>query len=81
MVELCLEIITSGRRSRYGDVQTQICQREKGHSGKHDAFYYLRELSASNPAVYNKIIRDATKTTGAAWKSEYGGPKYLNQRV
>lgn len=81
MVELCLEIITNGRKSRYGDVQTQICQREKGHNGKHDAFYYLRELSNSNPAVYNKIVRDATKTTGATWKSEDAGPNRISRWV
>ena len=75
MLELCLQKIPS--RSKFDDVQPHLCQREKGHSGSHDEFPFLRELKASHPSVANKIKRDATMTTGAAWKSEEAGPNRI----
>ncbi len=74
MLELCLKTIN--HRSRY-KIQPRLCQREKGHSGDHDEFPFVRELASSYPSVAKKIIRDATMTTGAAWKSEDAGPNRI----
>jgi len=75
MLELCLQQIPS--RSKYDKIQPRLCQREKGHAGRHDEFPFLREFQSSYPAVANKIKRDATMTTGAAWKSEAAGPNRI----
>jgi hypothetical protein len=37
----------------------------------------LRELAREYPTIANKIKRDATMTTGAAWKSEEAGPNRI----
>lgn len=75
MPNLCLAIIAS--RSKYGDVQARLCQREEGHSGKHDERPFLRELTRTHPQVANKIVRDSIMTTGASWKSEDAGPNRI----
>ena len=75
MIELCLQRISG--RSKYDRIQPRLCQREQGHDGPHDEFPFLRELAASHPAVAQKIKRDATITTGAAWKSEEAGPNRI----
>jgi hypothetical protein len=75
MIEFCLQEIPT--RSKYGEVQPRLCQREKGHAGAHDEFPFLRELTIIHPSVANKIKRDATMTTGAAWKSEDAGPNRI----
>jgi hypothetical protein len=75
MPDLCLTVITS--RSKYHEIQARLCQRERGHAGRHDERPFLRDLLASNPQVANKIIRDAIMTTGAAWKSEDAGPNRI----
>ena len=81
MFELCLELMTNNRNSRYARVQSHLCQKEKGHLGKHDAFPFLAELKVSHPSIAKKIERDATKTTGAAWKSEDAGPNRVSRWV
>ncbi|MDX6575143.1 MAG: hypothetical protein QOE96_1096 [Blastocatellia bacterium] len=75
MLDLCLSVIAS--RSKYDRIQAKLCQREKGHSGKHDEKPFLRELIKTNPQVANKIVRDAIMTTGASWKSEGAGPNRI----
>jgi len=75
MPTLCLEKISN--RSIYDDIQPRLCQRLKGHSGKHQEFPYLVQLQEQYPSVANKIKRDATMTTGAAWKSEEAGPNRI----
>jgi hypothetical protein len=75
MIELCLEQIQS--RSRYDSIQPHHCQREKGHTGQHDEYPFLRDLMNSHASVANKIKRDATMTTGAAWKSDDAGPNRI----
>lgn len=74
-MEFCLQEIPT--RSKYGKIQSHLCQREKGHPGAHDEFPFLRELLITHPSVANKIKRDATMTTGAAWKSEDAGPNRI----
>ncbi len=75
MPELCLQKIPS--RSKYDKIQPHLCQCEKGHTGPHAEFPFLLELKTSHPSVANKIRRDATMTTGAAWKSEEAGPNRI----
>ncbi len=75
MLKLCLQEIPS--RSKYNVVQPHLCQRERGHVGRHDEFPFLQGLKISHPSVAQKIKRDATMTTGAAWKSEEAGPNRI----
>ncbi len=75
MLQLCLQPLSS--RSKYDGIQPRLCQRQEGHTGAHDEFPFLRELKAAYPAVAEKIKRDATMTTGAAWKSEEAGPNRI----
>jgi len=75
MIELCLAPIPS--RSKYDKVHPRLCQQERGHSGAHDEFAFLRELDSSHQSVAQKIKRDAVMTTGAAWKSEEAGPNRI----
>lgn len=64
-------------RSQYADVADHCCHRPQGHTGKCDEFPFLRHLQVSNKQVAEKIKRDATMTTGAAWKSEDAGPNRI----
>ncbi len=68
-------------RSKYKDISAKFCYREKGHKGSCDEFHYLAHLEKNFPRVANKIKRDATKTTGAAWKSEDAGPNRIDRWV
>src|SRR5262249_3199832 len=74
-MELCLQRISS--TSRFDEAQHRLCQLVMGHDGKHDEFPYLRHLLGTSPTVAAKIKRDATMTTGAAWKSEDAGPNRI----
>lgn len=75
MNELCHEIISS--RSAYDSIQPKFCQLPKGHSGKHSEFHYLDHLRTIQKSVADKIKRDSTMTTGAAWKSTEAGPNRI----
>lgn len=75
MIELCKEVIAS--RSAYESIQPRLCQLPKGHSGKHGEFHYLEHLRTIQKSVAEKIKRDSTMTTGAAWKSEEAGPNRI----
>lgn len=75
MINLCNEIVSS--RSAYESVQPRLCQLPKGHSGKHSEFHYLDHLRIVQKPVAEKIKRDSTMTTGAAWKSEEAGPNRI----
>lgn len=75
MIKLCREALSS--RSAYGSVQPRLCQLPKGHSGKHSEFHYLDHLRMVQKSVAEKIKRDSTMTTGAAWKSEEAGPNRI----
>lgn len=75
MVQLCGKKLPS--RSKYDAIQGRFCQRDAGHPGRCDEFPYLADLVSSYPAVATKIIRDATMTTGAAWKSDEAGPNRI----
>lgn len=68
-------------RSKYKEIAEKRCDREPGHDGACSEFHYLSDLSKNHPRVANKIKRDATKTTGAAWKSEDAGPNRIDRWV
>lgn len=68
-------------RSKYKEIAEKKCYREHAHQGKCEEFPYLSDLVENHPRVANKIKRDATKTTGAAWKSEDAGPNRIDRWV
>lgn len=68
-------------RGKFADLAEKKCQREHGHSEPCEEFHFLAELADAYPRVANKIKRDATKTTGAAWKSEDAGPNRIDRWV
>lgn len=74
-MEFCGKKINS--TSQYADVVNHICHCRKGHAGKCNEFPFLDHLKIVAPSVANKIKRDATMTTGAAWKSDDAGPNRI----
>lgn len=76
-MKLCLKPIQT--RSREERVIVRCCYKEEGHIGSCEEFPYLSHLNVVAPRVANKIKRDATKTTGAAWKSEDAGPNRIDR--
>lgn len=78
-MKLCLKSLAN--RSKYADTSKKLCHKELGHEGACAEFPYLEDLQATHPRVSNKIKRDATKTTGAAWKSEDAGPNRIDRWV
>jgi hypothetical protein len=68
-------------RGKYKEIAQKKCYREHGHPGSCAEFHYLMDLAKNHPRVSNKIKRDATKTTGAAWKSEDAGPNRIDRWV
>lgn len=74
-MNFCNKIIAS--KSQYAEVADHKCHCIKGHTGKCNEFPFLEHLKATAPSVANKIKRDATMTTGAAWKSEDAGPNRI----
>jgi hypothetical protein len=68
-------------RGKYATISEKKCQLEFGHSGLCQEFPYLDDLKIHYPRVANKIIRDSTKTTGAAWKSEDAGPNRIDRWI
>lgn len=72
------ELKTSGR-SKYDPPGLHRCYRLAGHSGSCEEFPFLEHLRSAAPRVANKIARDATKTTGASWKSKDAGPNRISR--
>ncbi len=64
-------------REKFDDVAIHTCHLEAGHKGRHAEYPFLQHLKAKHSRVANKIKRDATMTTGAAWKSEDAGPNRI----
>lgn len=75
MIEFCLKPIES--RSRFSSIANHRCFCEKGHSGKCLEYPYLRHLAKEYKKVAEKIKRDSTNTTGAAWASDDAGPNRI----
>ena len=74
-MEFCHRPIAS--RSKFAAVANNRCWRESGHDGRCDEYPYLRHLQGVAPKVAQKIRRDATNTTGAAWDSDDAGPNRI----
>ena len=66
-------------RSKYSGDGLHKCFRLRGHDGACAEFPYLEHLATVAPRVRQKIIRDATMTTGASWKSEDAGPNRIRR--
>lgn len=76
---LCENPLRTRANSKYDPTDLHRCQREAGHSGACAEFAYLEHLKCIAPRVAAKIVRDATKTTGASWKSEDAGPNRISR--
>lgn len=63
--------------SKYKSVSSKFCHLPKNHDGKCMEFPFLDHLFKVSPRVANKIKRDSTMTTGAAWKSKDAGPNRI----
>lgn len=68
---------TINSRSKFEDIQKRKCHKEAGHSGKCEEFPFLKHLAKTNKRIADKIKRDSTMTTGAAWKSDDAGPNRI----
>lgn len=74
-MDLCKKSLPN--KSRYKKVSKKYCHLEAGHTGRCSEFPYLSHLKKTHKRVADKIIRDSTMTTGAAWKSEDAGPNRI----
>jgi len=79
MIHLCSHALPV--RGKYKDISEKRCYKEQGHTGACEEFHYLSHLSQFHKRVADKIKRDATKTTGAAWSSEEAGPNRIDRWV
>lgn len=77
MIKLCQKPITG--RSKFEAYINRCCSGAAGHDGPCTEFPYLVHLNQVAPRVAAKIIRDSTKTTGAAWKSAVAGPNRMDR--
>lgn len=68
-----------GSRARFSQIAKHRCYWEIGHKGLCAEYGYLAHFGRVAPQVRSKIIRDATMTTGAAWKSDDAGPNRINR--
>lgn len=75
MIDFCLKPLDS--RSRFSLIANHRCHREKGHDGKCSEYPYLQDLERIHKKVAQKIKRDSTNTTGAAWASADAGPNRI----
>ncbi len=75
MLNFCRKPIMT--RSKYGALTIKLCYSIEGHTGKCEEYPYLSHLRKVAPKVRDKIIRDATNTTGAAWGSDEAGPNRI----
>lgn len=76
-IDLCHKPLKG--RSRFEAEFKRRCFLEAGHAGPCSEYPYLGHLEKAAPRVANKIKRDATKTTGAAWKSDDAGPNRIDR--
>jgi len=74
-MELCKKPINN--TSKYKDVSEKYCHQENRHNGRCSEFPYLKHLKADHKRVADKVVRDSTMTTGAAWKSKDAGPNRI----
>lgn len=77
----CSKIIKTRANAKYDPEDFHRCYKVAGHDGKCEEYPYLAHLAEHAPKVKNKVVRDATKTTGAAWKSDDAGPNRISRWV
>lgn len=75
----CKKIIKTRKNSKYDPEDFHTCYLPAGHLGKCEEYPYLNHMGEVAEKVRNKIIRDATKTTGASWKSTDAGPNRISR--
>ncbi len=75
----CGKPLRARANAKYDPPTLHRCYCEKGHSGACQEFPYLEHLRSAAPRVAAKIVRDATKTTGASWKSDDAGPNRISR--
>lgn len=78
-MELCGKVLRARAKAKYDTPDLHRCYCVIGHQGKCQEFSYLEHLKEVAPRVAAKIARDATKTTGASWKSEDAGPNRISR--
>lgn len=66
-------------KSKFVPAGGHKCFRQPDHTGKCSELPFLDELDEEHSAVATKIERDATMTTGAAWKSKDAGPNRIRR--
>lgn len=75
MIDFCKKPISN--RSKYAAIAQKRCHLPSGHTGRCSEFPFLKHLTGTHKRVADKIKRDATMTTGAAWKSDDAGPNRI----
>jgi hypothetical protein len=78
-VKSCGKTLKARANAKYDPPGLHRCFREAGHDGACAEFPFLDHLKKVAPRVAAKIVRDATKTTGASWKSEDAGPNRISR--
>lgn len=78
-MSVCGRVISARSNAKYSPEDFQRCFHEVGHEGRCEQYPYLKHFAEVAPRVRQKIIRDATKTTGASWKSEDAGPNRISR--
>jgi hypothetical protein len=78
-MEFCGKPLKPHGKSKYDAPRLHRCYRERNHKGSCKEFPFLEHLKAVAPRVAGKIARDATKTTGASWKSKGAGPNRISR--
>lgn len=77
----CHRIIPTRANSKYDPEDLHRCYLHSDHVGRCQEYPYLNHMASIAPRVKTKIVRDATKTTGAAWKSDDAGPNRISRWV
>src|SRR3990172_11525733 len=78
-MKFCGKSMRTRANSKYDPPNLHRCFREERHDGSCEEFPFLNHLREVAPRVRDKVIRDATKTTGASWKSEDAGPNRISR--
>lgn len=79
MSRFCQKKLKDRANAKYDPAGLHRCYHNEGHDGVCREFPYLEHFEQVAPKVRQKIIRDATKTTGASWKSDDAGPNRISR--
>ena len=78
-MNFCGKPLRARANAKYDLPGLHKCYCEEGHDGTCAELPYLDHMKQVAPRVAAKIGRDATKTTGASWKSEDAGPNRISR--